>query len=98
MLKNKKKSLDGYLMKEFFLNVWNIKPHNCEICGKWLGKEPLSYMFDHILTKSKYPAIKFEIDNIMMMCLHCHDEKTRGFHSEKTINKIKYLKEKFNIT
>ena len=69
---------------QFFTFIWNIKlPHECENCGKWLGKEPLSYMFDHLLEKSKYPELEYEEDNICYICLECHDNKTRGFPGEK---------------
>lgn len=86
-------------MFEFFLGIWGKrKKHECENCGEWLGKEPLSYMFDHLLEKSKYPELKFEEDNIMLVCLKCHDEKTRGFASEYVNNRIKIVKQKHEGT
>ena len=86
-------------MFEFFLGIWEKrKKHECENCGGWLGKEPLSYMFDHLLEKSKYPELKFEEDNIMLVCLKCHDEKTRGFASEYVNNRIKIVKQKHEGT
>lgn len=85
-------------MRDFFLHIWNSKKkHECENCGKWLGNEPLSYMFDHLLEKSKYPELKHEEDNIMLVCLECHDNKTRGFLTETVIAKINAVKEKFYI-
>jgi len=84
-------------MNEFFLQVWkNRKQHDCENCGKWLGKEPLSYMFDHLLEKSKFPELKFEEDNIMLVCLECHDNKTRGFLTDLVRGKIDDVRKKFN--
>lgn len=86
-------------MNVFFLQIWNDrKKHECENCGEWLGKEPLSYMFDHLLEKSKYPELKFDEDNIMLVCLKCHDEKTRGFASEYVNNRIKIVKQKHEGT
>jgi 5-methylcytosine-specific restriction endonuclease McrA len=83
-------------MKAFFLQVWNKKQkHECENCGKWLGSEPLSYMFDHLLEKSKYPELKYTEENIMLVCLECHDNKTRGFLTDLVKEKIKIVKEKF---
>lgn len=85
-------------MKEFFMDFWkNNKQHTCEVCNKHLGNEPLTYMFDHVLEKSKYPELAFVEENIMYLCLECHDEKTRGHHSDVTTKRIKYLKTKFNI-
>src|SRR6478752_5008982 len=80
---------DIFFRNEFFLGIWKKRtPHNCENCGKWLGPEPLSYMFDHLLEKSKYPELKYEEENICYLCLECHDNKTRGLISEKIQNLI----------
>jgi hypothetical protein len=93
-----KDDVDVHLMQKFFLQVWNKrKEHRCEECNQSLGREPLSYMFDHILEKQRYPQLKFEEENIQYLCLLCHDKKTRGFISEKINNKIVFVKNKFNI-
>lgn len=84
-------------MFHFFEDVWKERKHECYNCGKWLGKEPLSYMFDHVLEKSKYPELRLERENIVLMCLQCHDNKTRGILTEKVISKIQAVKEKFYI-
>jgi 5-methylcytosine-specific restriction endonuclease McrA len=87
---------DTLEMREFFRTIWNKrKKHDCENCGKWLGSEPLSYMFDHLLEKSKHPELKFEEDNIMLVCLECHDNKTRGFLTDFVSAKIEELKKRF---
>ena len=53
-------------MKDFFLSIWNEKfPHNCENCNVFLGNSPKTYIFDHVLPKSKYKELKFEKENIM---------------------------------
>ena len=99
-LTSKKGVSDGNIpqMKQFFMNYWRThKPHVCENCNKHLGKEPLSYMFDHVLEKSKYPELAFEEENIMYLCLECHDKKTRGFYIDFIQERINYLKLKFNI-
>ena len=84
-------------MKEFFLHIWKLRQHVCENCNTKLGKEPLSYMFDHILEKNKYSTLKFEADNIMMLCLDCHDNKTRGFLSEKMLQRLDEVKKRFDV-
>lgn len=84
-------------MQDFFLGIWNHrKDHNCENCKKWLGKEPLSYMFDHLLEKNKHPDLKFEEDNIMLVCLECHDNKTRGNLTDFVRAKIEEVRKRFN--
>lgn len=85
-------------MKQFFMDYWREhKPHVCENCSKYLGKEPLSYMFDHVLEKSKYQELAFEEENIMYLCLECHDLKTRGHLSPLMEERINYLKTKYNL-
>lgn len=83
-------------MQEFFLHIWNkSNVHTCENCGKWLGKEPLSYMFDHVLEKSKYPELKYKEENIMLLCLECHDNKTRENLTDLVREKIEKVRKKF---
>ena len=83
---------------KFFMSIWNGRPHKCEHCGKSLGSEPRSYMFDHLLEKSKYPDLKYEPENILLVCLECHDNKTRGNISEKYQEKINFAITKFNVS
>jgi 5-methylcytosine-specific restriction endonuclease McrA len=84
-------------MKQFFMRYWKEnKQHTCEVCSKHLGSEPRTYMFDHVLEKSKYPELAFVDENIMYLCLECHDEKTRGHHSDVTTKRIEYLKAKYD--
>jgi 5-methylcytosine-specific restriction endonuclease McrA len=89
---NDRKSSD---LHEFFLKLWKKFPHCCENCGRWLGTEPRSYMFDHLLEKSKYPELKYEEENIMLVCLECHDNKTRGLITDLVRDKIEKVREKF---
>ena len=82
-------------MRSFFLSIWNKKVHNCENCNKWLGNEPLTYMFDHLLEKSKYPELMYEKENIMLVCLDCHNNKTNGIISKIVKNRIEIVRIKF---
>jgi hypothetical protein len=83
---------------EFFMGIWIDRMHRCEICGIPLGHEPRSYMFDHLLEKSKYPDLKFEPLNIALVCLACHDNKTRGIINAKYQEKINFVITKFNVS
>lgn len=82
----------------FFMGIWIDRMHRCEICGTPLGHSPASYMFDHLLEKSKYPELEFEADNIALVCLSCHDKKTRGFVSAEYQEKINFVITKFNVS
>lgn len=95
---NKAKNVhnDGHIMqREMFLAIWKKRPHRCENCDAYLGSEPLSYMFDHVLEKSKYPDLRYEEENICMLCLDCHSDKTNCNLSDFMKEKIKKVKEIF---
>lgn len=89
---------DAERRNNFFMSIWRRRPHVCEICGRPLGSEPLTYMFDHLLEKSKYPDLKWEPDNIVLACLECHDLKNRGRIGEKYREKINFAITKFNVS
>lgn len=87
---------DGYkLQRDMFLSIWKKRPHRCENCDAHLGNEPLSYMFDHVLEKSKYPDLRYEEENICMLCLDCHNNKTNCKLSDFMKEKIKKVKQIF---
>jgi len=81
----------------FFSRIWRTRPHFCEHCGCSLGYNARSYMFDHILEKNKYPMLSLEEENIWLVCLECHDNKTRGIISEKYQEKINFVRTKFDV-
>jgi len=61
-------------MWKLFLEIWNERPHRCEATGKFLGKEPLSTMFHHLLPKqdSLFPQYKFCKWNIALIDPNIH--------------------------
>lgn len=88
----------GEVMIEFFLGIWNkLKEKKCWSCGAWLGREPSTAYFDHILDKDKYPELKYDEDNIFICCLECHDAKGRGFPKPKHKEVIEQAKIRFKI-
>lgn len=103
MIKRKKKSQEKIneerVLKEkdwnFYLHIWRKRRHYCENCNKWLGSEPLTIFFDHSLEKSKFPDLRYEEENIMLLCLSCHGNKTNGKLTKKIEEKIEIVREKF---
>ena len=79
---------------EFYLSIWNKRPHYCEACGTWLGPEPLTLFFDHCLEKAVYPQFRYEEINIFLCCWQHHSDKGAGFphfkHKE-AIDKAKQI-------
>jgi 5-methylcytosine-specific restriction endonuclease McrA len=94
--KQKLKDVDKreYINKQFkmFFDIWSKKRHYCESCGLWLGNEPLSIFFDHLLEKSKYPEFALMENNIYLCCGECHTKKTNGFPTENHKKAIKNIK------
>lgn len=82
----------------FFLSIWNKRPHKSEISNKYLGKEPLSIFFHHILPKNKYPAAKLDEENVILLTLEEHDNVEINIYRYEEINKRReQLKIKYNI-
>lgn len=85
-------------MKEFFLQIWSKKPHYSEVSGKWLGSEPLTIFFHHILPKEKYPQACFDEENIILLTLEEHEQVEMDIYRyEEVNNKRNYLKIKYNL-
>jgi hypothetical protein len=47
--------------------------YTCQICG---FREPEIMNADHILPKSVYSELKFELNNLVTLCPNCHARKT----------------------
>ena len=98
--KRKKKVVDQEeieKMRAFFLSIWSKRPHYCSICGAYLGSEPRTYHFEHLIEKQSHPELKYEERNVELLDLGCHDMKTRGFYPESYIKKIAETKKLFGV-
>lgn len=82
-LQMKEQRQERYKMLIFFMLLWKERPHICESCGKHLPDESRTYMFDHLLEKSKYPELALDENNIYLCCWDCHSLKTNGHPTEK---------------
>lgn len=85
-------------MLKFFLSIWEKRPHKSEISGKYLGKEPSSMFFHHILPKNKHPEAKLDEENIIILSLDEHENVEVDMYKYEEINKRReQLKIKYNI-
>jgi len=85
-------------MQEFFLSVWEKRPHKSEVSGKSLGKEAMSTYFHHILPKEKYSEACFDEENIILLTLDEHSNVENNIYKYEIINeKRKQLKTKYNL-
>lgn len=93
------KKLDKSLeMRQFFLSIWNKKPHRSEVSGDYLGKEALSIYFHHILPKEKYPKAAIDEENIIMLTLDEHSNVENDIYKyEEVNNRRELLKAKYNL-
>ena len=85
-------------MREFFLKIWRKRPHHSEVSMDYLGKEPLTVFFHHILPKEKYPQAMFDEENIILLTLEEHDNVERDIYKYPTVNKKReLLKTKYEL-
>ena len=80
------KKIQTHKMFEFFLDIWKKRPHKSEISDEYLGKEPLSIYFHHILPKNKYPEACFDEENIILLTLSEHESVENDIYKYEEIN------------
>lgn len=80
------KKIQTHKMFEFFLDIWKKRPHKSEISGEYLGKEPLSVYFHHILPKNKYPEACFDEENIILLTFDEHQNVENDIYKYKEVN------------
>lgn len=80
-------------MQQFFLQIWRKRLHYSQVSMDYLGKEPLSVFFHHILPKEKYPQAMFDEENIILLTLEEHDNVERDIYKYEQVNskRIKLL-------
>jgi hypothetical protein len=86
-------------MQEFFLQIWRKRLHYSQVSMDYLGKEPLSVFFHHILPKEKYPQAMYDEENIILLTLEEHDNVERDIYKYPEVNrKRELLKKKYEIS
>ena len=85
-------------LHSWFLILWGKKPHYSEISSKWLGNEPNTMFFHHILPKSRYKEAEFDEENIIFLTPDEHSNVEANPTKFEIINKRREkLKEKYGI-
>jgi hypothetical protein len=85
-------------LREFFLKIWKKSKRKSEISGTYLGSEPMSTYFHHILPKNKYPEACFDEENIVILSLLEHDQVESDMYRYEEVNKRREkLKIKYKI-
>jgi len=89
---------DIYTRNLFFSTIWLERKHESEISGTYLGKEPLTVFFHHILPKEKYKMAKYDEENIILLTWEEHDQVELDETRYPEINKRReQLKIKYNL-
>lgn len=86
-------------MWALFNEHWNTKPRRCESCGTILYGENKSLYHHHLLPKGldRYKHLKYEIDNLMMLCTKCHTAHENGISSIAIQDKTEWARKRFGI-
>ena len=62
---------------DLFREIWETREHICEICWKFIP-EPRPECFSHVLSKGRYPGLRYNKRNIKILCsIDCHHESDR---------------------
>jgi len=69
-----------------FKAIWKKRSHNSELSGDYLGKEAFSTYFHHILPKNKYPEIRMDEENIILLTLDEHADVESDMYKYDIIN------------
>lgn len=76
-IKNQQKAELRRRDRELWEEIWSEREHICYSCNCYLGEEPLTLFFDHILEKGteRYAHLRYVKDNICLLCWDCHTNK-----------------------
>ena len=74
-------------MREFFMDIWRKRRHYSEVSDTYLGKEPLSIYFHHILPKEKFKQAQYDEANIILLTLDEHSNCESDMYRYDEINK-----------
>lgn len=81
-----------------FMQIWDERPHYCEITKKFLGDDFSVSFFSHILTKGAYPEARLDPENILLVSNEMHhlieftdrrDERLVKFGYQDLVDKLK---------
>lgn len=82
--KNKEEKMEEF---NLYQEIWKERPHKSEVTGSSLGREARTYMFHHILPKSKYPEHRLNKDNIILLTFEEHEKVEKDPQCYEEVNK-----------
>lgn len=82
---------------ELYMRIWSKRPNYSEISGEWLGREPLSIFFHHIIPKRENKEAIFDEENVILLTFQEHQNvENNKFRYEEINNRRNYLEKKYN--
>lgn len=60
-----------------YLAIWDKREHRCQVSGEYLGREPLTTFFHHLLKKETYPEYRYDFWNILIVSPAVHEKCER---------------------
>jgi hypothetical protein len=60
--------------RAFYAHIWSRRSHICFESNAYLGNEPLSTYFNHVLDKESYPQFRYEEWNICLVSPLVHEQ------------------------
>ena len=85
------KKIATHEMFEFFISYWKKSDKKSAVSGKYLGKEPMSTYFHHILPKEKYPEACLDEENIILLTLEEHSNVENDMYRYEEVNRRRNL-------
>ena len=85
------------LFERHWISKWIEWFHQCESCGVTIYGENKSYYHDHLIEKSSHLELKYEIENLALVCLDCHSRKTDGNPTQRHRELIEAAKKRYNL-
>lgn len=64
---------------KFYSQIWSEREHKCIVCNRYLGEEINKACIDHLIEKSSHPELRYESENVVLVCIDHHAAKTNGF-------------------
>jgi hypothetical protein len=95
----KQEQTDIARMFGLYTEHWDSKEKVCASCGDPIYGECKSLYHHHLLEKglSRYEHLKYEIENLMMLCEPCHTDVNSGYPSQRVIEETNKAHKKFNV-
>jgi hypothetical protein len=82
------------LDKEFYKQLWAIRPHKCVNCGCNIGKQFKLWNWHHLLNKVDYWQFRHNPRNVILVCLECHSKAETNLDFAPKIKELELQAEK----